>query len=262
MKIAACLTSKTGHYCSPPEYVVPMKRTLVPPGSGRTLGDFWTNDASQIGADYIADISKGVDGHTVKWTVADTAHSNPEYGEKILAAVQTMHHWHVEIGMPGLALLPARTDTVWMQGGTKAGTRMVGIHESCDAWLEVKGRFTFWRPIPIHEADAPAPEKKTEAKYFLRRWWPKATDEDLPPGFRLVSPGLAVGPEVAGPPGKPAKPQSAPFPSLIGFWADRLGRYDGEQPINVREFNRHFGRMGTMYVRTGEHRGVYTRRGA
>jgi len=258
VKIAACLTSKSMHYCTGPEIIIPARRLLVPAGSGRTLIDPWTNGASQVGADYIAD-GIDADGHKIRWTVADTSLENPPYGDEILDCIQTSHHWHVEVGMPGVWLGPSRTDTIWMQGGTKAGIRYVGIHESADAWIEVQGRLTFWCPIPIAEKDAPDPEKG--ARYYLRRFFPKATDDNLPAPFRLLEPGVAVGPEL----GKNGKPQCAPFPSIVAFWADRVGRYgrredEAEHPIDLREFSRHFGRLGTLYVRTGPNNGVYPRR--
>lgn len=263
MKIDACLTSKSEHYCSPPKIIVPMHRVLIPAGSGRTLIDPWTNKASQVGADLICDGTKA-DGHEARWTEADASYENPPYGDKIAQCIETSHHWHVEIGMPGIWLGPSRTDTVWMQGGTRKGKRIVGLHESLDAWVEVKGRLTFWRPIAIKRKDAPPPEKKGGEQYYLQRWWPWAKADNLPDGFRLIGKGLAVGPEVVGEAGKPAHPQSAPFPSFVGFWADRDGRYglreDGaEHPIDVKAFARHFARLGTLYVRTGEHRGVYPR---
>lgn len=259
MKIAACLTSKSMHYCTPPRVIVPARRVLVPKGSGRTLIDPWTNDASQVGADLVCDGEK-VDGHQAKWTAADTSFENPPYGEEILACVETSHHWHVEVGMPGISLYPARTDTVWMQGGRKGKREVVGVYRSADAWVEVKGRLAFWRPISITRDGAPGVEKGE--RYYMQRWWPWATDEKLPKPFRLVSPGLAVGPEVAGPSGKPATAQSAPFPSLIAFWADREGRYGlreegAEHPIDVREFAKRFRPLGTLIVARGDHRGVY-----
>lgn len=264
MKIAACLTSKSEHYCSPPRIIVPTRRLLVPAGSGRTLLDPWSNEASQTGAKLVCDGVR-IDGHTARWTDADTSIENPPYGEKIEDCIQTSHHWHVGAGMPGIWLGPARTDTRWMQGGTRSGKRVIGIHESCDAWVEIKGRLTFWRPIAIKAKDAPPPEKKGGEKYYLQKWWPTASNDNLPAGFRLIRKGLAVGPEVAGPPGKPARPQAAPFPSIVGFWADQAGRYgrreDGaEHPIDIKEFAKHFRHLGTLYVRTGDHSVAYPRR--
>jgi hypothetical protein len=265
MKIAACLTSKSMHYCSPPKIITRMRSLLVPPGAGRTLIDPWTNDASQVGADLIADGIR-VSGHDIRWTDADCSYENPPYGSEIEDCIETSHHWHVEVGMPGVILLPARTDTRWMQGGTKKSGNSVkivpGIHRSCDAWVEVKGRLTFWRPIPITRKVA---AESADPDYYLQKWWPWASKKKkLPAPFRLVGPGLAVGPEVSGKPGKPAIPQAAPFPSLVGFWADRVGRYGlrdegAEHPIDVKEFARYFASLGTLYVRTGDRRGVYPR---
>ena len=110
MNIEACLSSRNVHYCTPPKIIIPSRRLLVPHGSGRTLLDPWTNDASQIGADMIAD-GIAADGHKIVWSDADTTIENPPYGGEIEACVQTSHHWHVEIGMPGIWLGPARTDT-------------------------------------------------------------------------------------------------------------------------------------------------------
>lgn len=263
MKIAACLTSASEHYCTPPQIIVPMRKLLVPPGSGRSLIDPWTNEASQIGANLVCDGVK-VDGFDARWTEADTSFENPPYGGKIADCVSVSHHWHVEIGMPGIWLGPSRTDTVWMQGGYRAGKRIIGLTESLDAWVEVKGRLTFWRPIAIRKKNAPPPEKKGGEQYYLQKWWPWASNDKLPEGFRLIRKGLAVGPEIVGPPGRPAKPQAAPFPSFVGFWADCDGRYGlrdegAEHPIDVKEFAKYFARLGTLYVRTGKHAGVYPR---
>jgi hypothetical protein len=68
---------------------------------------------------------------------------------------------------------------------------------------------------------------------FLRRWYPTASDTNLPPPWRLLEPGIAVGPEV----GKDGKPCGAPFPSLVPYWGD-----------DVRGFARSFGTLGTLEI--------------
>lgn len=257
----ALYTSKNSHYLTPPEVVRPMRRLLVPVGSGRSLGDFFTNHASIVGANYIAD-GVEADGLSCRWSIADTWFKNPPYGTEIARPIETAHYWGRECGMPGITLVPNRSDTRWMQGETWS------IHSSADAWIEVAGRLTFWLPIPLTEAEAPEPEKKVDGKYYLQRWFPdarvvvhEAVDEwskpvvevSLPEPFRRSPNGLIVGPEL----GKNGKPQSAPFPSLIGFWADGDGRFEGDHPITIREFARCFGHMGTLVVARGEHRGAY-----
>ena len=284
MNIHACLTSASEHYCTPGAIVVPTRRLLVPKGSGRSLIDPWSNKASQVGANRVCD-GESVDGHEAVWSSCDTSYENPPYGAKIEDCVQTSHHWHVEVGMPGVWLGPARMDTKWMQGGRKPGKagaqgqRIVGLLESVDAWVLVQGRLTFLRPIGLRKRDCP------DGDYYLQKWWPWAKvdpkdpeNTQLPDGFRPVYrtkrvegvevqvqvPNLAIGPEVSGPKGKPARSQAAPFPSIIGFWADRAGRYGlreegAAHPIDVKEFARFFGHLGILTVRTGEHRGVYQR---
>jgi hypothetical protein len=256
MKIGALLTSRNQHYCTPPVAVRPMCRTLIPPGSGRTLFDGATNSASIIPATMIAD-GEQADGKTCRWSDCDTFYLNPDYAT-IEEWVPRLDYWGREVGMPGIALVPARDDTVWMQGGTKGGTRIPGIFESADAWLYVKGRLTFWVPIPIQKKHAPAVD--SGERYYLQRWYKDATIDNLPEPFRKLDKRTAIGPEL----GANGRPQSAPFPSIIPFWADKVGRYGlreegAEYPIDVREFARWFLPLGTLVVPRGPLAGVWQR---
>jgi hypothetical protein len=208
VNIAACLTSKNEHYCSPPAIVDPMRRLLIPRGSGRKLIDLATNDASQVGAHFSAD-GVEVDGLTVDASVADCWFCNPPYGSKIKSFAERFAYWGGTRGLPGLALLPARDDPAWAQEQ---------VYRTASAWVHVRGRLTFWLPIPLAREDAPPVEGEHngEDRYYLRRWFAGATDERLPAPFRSLAPGYAIGPEL----GANGKPQSAPFPSLVAFWAD------------------------------------------
>lgn len=205
MNIAALLTSKNVHYCTPPEVVRPMRRVLIPPGSGRRLMDPASNGASIVGAHLTAD-GDDVNGLELRASEADAWFNNPPYGVAIGAWTEWQAHAGRTLGVPGMSLLPARTDTKWCRAN---------IFGSADAILFVDGRLTFWVPIPLHRSDA-APVADGEEPYYLRRWYPYATDDNLPAPFRSLSPGIAVGPEL----GSSGKPQGAPFPSMIPFWAD------------------------------------------
>jgi hypothetical protein len=208
VNISALLTSKNEHYCSPPEVVRPMRRVLIPKGSNRRLMDPATNGASIVGAHLFAD-GVNVDGRLLNARDADCWYKNPPYGKSISEWIEWAHHAGRVLGVPGISLLPARVDTAWFR-------RVV---TSADAILYVDGRLTFWVPIPLARHRAAKVEGDAEP-YYLRRWYPTATDEELPHPFRLLEPGLAVGPEL----GSNGKPQSAPFPSLIPFWADPNAR--------------------------------------
>lgn len=210
--IAALLTSNTAHYCTPPEVIVPMKRLLVPAGSGRRFGDFATNDAGRVliqphaYADGIVANGLEVDRRGV-----DAWFENPPYGDEIESFAANQAYWGRTVGVPGLSLLPARDDTRWCQ---------THIFATADAWVHVRGRFTFWLLIPLDRKDAATPKKRKDGSkrepYYLRRFYPRATDDHLPDPFVHVCPGWAIGPEL----GDNGLPQSAPFPSLIPFWAD------------------------------------------
>lgn len=209
--IRALLTSNTAHYCTPPDVTVPMRKLLVPEGSGRRLGDFATNDAGRllIRPSLYAD-GVNADGLTLRWSDASCTFLNPPYGPEIEKFMGVQSYWGREIGVPGVALVPARDDTQWCQRH---------VFGSADAWLHVEGRFAFWLVIPIRREDAiirKDRDGKNREPYYLRRWFPAAEDGNLPAPFVSVSPGWAVGPEL----GENGKPQSAPFPSLIPFWAD------------------------------------------
>lgn len=199
MNIAACLTSKNEHYCSPPTILDPTHRLLVPRGSGRRLIDPASNPASQVLAELVA-CGDDVDGLACDWSEADCFYTNPPYGKKIAAFAERQHYWGRTRGLPGVSLLPARDDTDWCQRH---------VFGSADAWLHVRGRLSFLLPIPLAKADA-------VDDYFLRRWFEWAEDDRLPDGFSLLAPGYAIGPEL----GANGKPQAAPFPSLVAFWAD------------------------------------------
>lgn len=199
-------TSRSEHYCSPPKIVAPMRRVLVPRGCVRQLLDPASNGASIVGAHLIAD-GEATDGLKISANVADCWYQNPPYGTGIDPWVEWSAYWGRECGVPGISLLPARVDTKWCRK----------VFESADAWLFIDGRLTFWVPIPL--TDTEAIEKGSPA-YFLQRWRPHARRDDLPAPFRLLSNGLIVGPELGTKGGGEGKPQSAPFPSMVAFWAD------------------------------------------
>ena len=309
MKIAACLTSITEHYCTPPVVDDRVHATLVPRGSGRTLIDAATNGAAITRPNFYCDGTDGRDGLTAAWDIADTWYNNCPYGTEIKKWVERQAHWGRTMGLPGIALLPARVDTEWCREY---------VFKTADAWLFLDGRLAFWLPIPLERSAA-------SGDYYLKKWYPWATDDNLPSPFRSLSPGFAVGPEL----GKTGKPQSAPFPSMIAFYADQTaeemdprderealrelvrtagesvlherakttgeevlvldqweaeaerllgsayfntdGPLDlaafariaersaaqGDHPITVREFARHFLSLGTLIVARGPHRGVW-----
>jgi hypothetical protein len=207
--LTALMTSNNIHYCSPPDILEPMRRVLVPRGCGRRLLDPGSNDASQVGAHLVLDGEDGRDGLSFRWSEANCFYNNPEYGTNIKKWTAKQAYWGRSVGVPGIALLPARDDTEWCQRH---------IFGTADAWVHVGGRLTFWLPIPLDRSDAGPPKDGESERYYLRRWFPLATDDDLPPPFVSVGPGLAVGPEL----GKNGKPQPAPFPSLVAFWADPI----------------------------------------
>lgn len=200
------------HYCSPPAILEPMRRVLVPNGASRTLIDPGSNRFSQVGAHFTAD-GISADGLVMNWRLhADGFYCNPEYGRRIRFWTAKLAYWGGEVGMPGIALLPSRTDPAWMQED---------IYQTASAWVCTSGRLTFLLPIPLNKKDAGPPKKDTTGKdlgpYYLKRWFPEASNDALPDGFSLVESGLAVGPEL----NRSGKPQPAPFPSMIPFWEDR-----------------------------------------
>lgn len=224
--LRALMSSRNAHYCTPPKIAVPVRQVLVPKGSRsrvdpsrprRTLLDPSTN-AAALGSKllrptFIAD-GITVDGLSLAWNCADTWFNNPPYGIVIKDWIERQCYWGREAGVPGISLVPARTDPAWAQR----------IFASADAWLFVDGRLTFWVPIPLELEDATPPRQRRDkdgklvddGPYYLRRWFPDASDEHLPPPFRLLEPGLAIGPEL----GRTGAPQAAPFPSLVPFWGD------------------------------------------
>lgn len=210
--IDALMTSSNKHYCTPPDIIRRARLILVPKGSGRRLGDFATNDAGRLLVRPHA-YADGIesDGLTVDRRCVDTWWENPPYGDEIEEFTEREAYWGRTVGVPGVALLPARDDTKWCQGH---------IFATADAWVHVAGRFTFWMLIPLERGDAAPPKKRKDGTsrepYYLRRWYPNATADNLPDPFILVRQGWAIGPEL----GENGRPQSAPFPSLIPFWAD------------------------------------------
>lgn len=203
--IRALLSSRNQNYCTPPEVVRPMRRLLIPKGCGRKLMDPASNGASIVGAHLTAD-GVAVDGLELRPSWPEHVwYQNPPYDE-IERWTEWQAHCGRVLGVPGLSLIPARTDTKWARRD---------IFGSADAILFLDGRLTFWVPIPLHRRDAAEPAKDKEP-YYLRRWYPDATDETLPAPFRRLSPGMAIGPEL----GENGRPQAAPFPSMIPFWAD------------------------------------------
>jgi hypothetical protein len=256
----ALLSSKFGSYLTPPDFMRRVHRFLhkkqaleydlagevyVPKGPPPFL-DPYSNDASLTGARHTCDITRGVNGNEVNWgdekyrrpyAKAGFTFCNPEYGEPIAAALAKMHHeGHVLRSSEIIALLPARPDPAWCQDD---------VFASADAWVWVRGRFTFWLAIPIDDPRSAAERRAEEAETaggkkakikpvpFLRRWYPKASNPNLPDPWRLLEPGIAVGPEV----GSNGKPCGAPFPSLVPYWGD-----------DVRGFARHFRSLGTLVI--------------
>ncbi|HVI00889.1 MAG TPA: hypothetical protein VM869_19365 [Enhygromyxa sp.] len=233
--IAALLSSTNEHYCTPPEVVSRVRAVLVPDGSGRTLFDPSSNDSSIVGANMIADGIR-VDGLTCAWDCCDTWYGNFPYGLKLPDFARRAAHWGRGRGVPGITLTPARSDTEWTHV----------IKSTADAWCEVRGRLTFWTPCPIRKRDAivRASKNKPPELIFLQRWWPWATEENLPKPFRLLRPGWAVGPELS----KDGKPQPAPFPSLIGFWADPMAMAAEPDPRHELEALRELVRVAACDV--------------
>lgn len=260
----ALLTSRFGSYLTPPDFMGRVHRMLhrkqvleyeragevyVPAGPPTFL-DPYSNACSLTGARHTCDITQGVDGNAVHWGdpryrrqhgAAGFTFCNPEYGDAIAAAMAKMHHeGRVLRSSEIVALLPARPDTVWCQDH---------VFASADAWVWVRGRITFWLAIPIADPRTRAERRaeldetkamaaigkkpKVKPVPFLRRWYPDASDACLPDPWRLLEPGVAVGPEV----GSNGKPCGAPFPSLVPYWGDDL-----------RGFARSFASLGTLVV--------------
>lgn len=256
MNIGALLSSKNGNYCTPPRIIGRVHRFLrakheaecraagVEPVPGVVpFFDPFTNVASIVGARWSCDITKGQDGNAADWGARKRPHAerafvyeNPEYGDAIIQALATTHRFGRELRTAEIvALLPARPDTQWFQRY---------VFGSADAWVWVEGRLTFWLPIPIEDPRPwdrrrPIDPKRKRGKdeepdpVFLQRWWPGATDESLPEPFRLLEPGIAIGPEL----GSNGKESPAPFPSMIPYWGDDL-----------HGFARFFGGLGTLVV--------------
>jgi hypothetical protein len=205
--LRALMSSANENYCTPPDLISRIHKVLIPEGSKRTLFDPTSNGASLVDANKVAD-GERADGLTVAWDCCDTWYGNYPYGNKLLPFAKRGAYWGRERGLPGISLTPNRTDTEWCQA----------IKKTADAWVETSGRFIFWTPIPIRKKDAikrAGKDGKTEL-FYLQRWWPTAEETSLPKPFRLIGNGWAIGPEL----GREGKPQTAPFPSLISFYAD------------------------------------------
>lgn len=209
--LTALFSSENVHYCTPPSILRPMRLVLVPKGSGRKLLDPATNAVGRqlVKAHFTAD-GIDVDGLELRWSLGDCWWNNPPYGNGIGDWADKQHHWGRIVGVPGMSIMPARTETRW-------GHRLFG---SADAWAKIGGRHTFWLPIPLDRKNAAPPKRDKHGRerepYFLRRWYPWATDDKLPEPFLSIGPGVAVGPEL----GDNGRPQSPPFPSIVFFWAD------------------------------------------
>jgi hypothetical protein len=201
--LRALMSSANEHYCTPPNLIGRMHKVLIPEGSKRTLFDPSSNRASLVGANKVAD-GEAADGLTCDWDCCHGFYGNFPYGRALLPFSKRAAYWGRERGLPGITLTPARSDTEWCQKHIKG---------TADAWVEVRGRLTFWTPIPIRKKDALV---RNGEKIFLQRWWATATEEALPKPFRLLGDGFAIGPELS----LDGKPQPAPFPSLISFWGD------------------------------------------
>jgi len=225
MKIQACLSSNNEHYLTPTEITRPMRRLLVPKGSGRTLIDLATNaaaiNAGLVRADFTCDgTPDGGDGLTVDASVADCWFSNHPYGTKIKAFTRRAHELGRGRGMPGISVTPFR-------GSSWAHEYIFG---SADAWLIADKRFVFWRPIPIRQLpeseflDLPEGKREAARERYLRAWFYAADEEELPPPFRCIGENWAVGPELkslASCHEDDVTPwQGAPFDTMIAFWAD------------------------------------------
>jgi hypothetical protein len=263
--LAALMTSNNGHYCTPPSIVGRVHRMLrekhirecqiagvkpLPKGKVVPFTDPFTNDASLVQATWTCDITKGQDGNAFDWGARKRDHAdkafvyeNPEYGNALEQAMATTHRFGRELETCEIvALLPNRPDTQWCQRHVKG---------SADAWIDVEGRLTFWRAIPIADPRPPKEQRPTFDKagkettpMFLRRWYPDASDTNLPTfksgdneeKCRLLAPGIAMAPEL----GANGKPQSAPFPSLMPYWGE-----------DVVLFAKCFGSLGTLTIARG-----------
>ena len=264
----ALLTSLNSAYLTPPVIVARVHRMVrmldrsyaadaavqpcvdLPP-----FGDYFTNDFSIVGARFTA--NRELDGTRVDWGLGKLpywprayAYANPPYGDEIVPALETMVRFGSELRTCDVVgCLPARPDTTWCQEH---------VFLQATAWIWARGRFTFWREIPI---DDPRPEAEREplvrakgetptafAKrvagqpQWLRRHWPKATADDLPKPFeRSRVPGFAVGPELAA----NGKPSPAPFPSLLPYYGP-----------HTQLFEQIFGGLGAIAVPRGPRAGV------
>lgn len=252
MNLAALMTSKNGHYITPPQIIGPLHRMLrikhehechavgAKPLTGVVpFFDPYSNDASQTGAKWSCDITKGQDGNAADWSARKRPHAdkafvfkNPEYGQAIALAMATTHRFGRELeSCEIISLLPNRPDTQWCQRY---------VFGSADAWIHIEGRLTFWKMIPIDDPrpwkDRKSPKDPKDQPYFLRRWFTDASDESLPKPFRLLAPGFAIGPEL----GSNGQPQAAPFPSLLPYWGDDIGL-----------FAKCFGSLGTLTIARG-----------
>jgi hypothetical protein len=241
----ALLSSNYGAYLTPPEvvgryhkYVKALDQRnaeaagVAPCEKLPPFGDYFSNEYSIVGARWTATIEQ--DGNSVDWGAnrleywpRAAAYCNPEYGSAIEAACMTMVRFGHDLRTcEVVGLLPARPDTAWCQGL---------VMRTMSAAVAVKGRLTFWKPIPLDDP-RPAGERVSLAKRrgedekaykkrmndtprWIRRYWPEATMDTLPAPFRRSRvEGMAVGPELSW----DGKPCPAPFPSLIPYWGDNV----------------------------------------
>jgi hypothetical protein len=243
----ALLSSDNIHFNTPPSFVARLHGLWPGPG----FADMADNPTSVTRARSrcMGPDLEHTDGLAARWS--GPSFCNPPYGREMPRWSAAWHHWGRRLRTAEIVgLVPARPDAAWCQGAWTDPDfgDSVGVLRSADAWVWVSGRLTFWRPIAIAEADAPARfdrDGKAMGKIYLRRWYPDACDEALPEPFVLHERGTAIGPTLAA----NGKPSAAPFPSLVPYWGDR-----------VRDFAAWFGPLGTIVVRTGEYRGVYSRR--
>jgi hypothetical protein len=223
---AALLSSDSEHWLTTPDFL-----DLVVEVHGRIDQDPCSNRGSVVPANTSAYVGE-TDGLSIPWR--GKVYANPEYGVNIGLWIDRM----VERGgrmrcCEIVALLPARVDTEWCEA----------VMRSADAWCFWRGRITFWRVW--------SPAAELERLKAAERRWPisgileSMRGGKLPPGFRVNANGLIVGPELNK---KTGDTQPAPFPSLVPYWGDDVGKFASV-----------FRRKGSVTVRRGELRGVHSR---
>lgn len=144
----ALFTSKTEHWCTPEEVLVPVRKV------GPIQLDPCSNPHSTVGA--VATYDAASNGLIQDWRPHGFTFVNPPYGRK-LAEWASKIIVEAEKGTEMIVLTPARTDTRWCQA----------ILNATDAPLFWKGRMKFVDPEnPDKNQSAPFPSLVT---YFGKR---------------------------------------------------------------------------------------------